>query len=90
MITMILSRRATEEARSSPGAGGGGLPSLESLRAPQTAEDASRMVSLGERLLVLGLEGAGSRLSHVERGALAAVFGAVLAKMKVTTYRRTF
>mgnify|MGYP006924442537 CR=1 FL=1 len=66
------------------------MPSLESLRAPQTAEDASRMVALGERLLLLGLEGAGSRLSHVERSALAAVFGAVLAKMKVTTNRLDF
>ena len=59
---------------------GGRLPRVNSLKIPQTKDDADRMVRLGEVMLFLGLEGA--RLSREDRGAMAAVLAAVLARMK--------
>ena len=68
--------------RGSGSNGGGGLPSLDSLRKPKTDSEAEQMILLGERMISLGLEGISS-LSSPEREALEAVFTTIVVKMKV-------
>ena len=58
------------------------MPSPDSLRKPKSDSEAEQMVSLGERMISLGLEGISS-LSSPEREALKAVFTTIVVKMKV-------
>ena len=76
-------RRSEGGSNASNGpSGSGGLPSPDALKVPKTVEEAEQMLQLGERMILVGLEGASS-LSHPEREALKAVFTNIFIKMKV-------
>eukprot|EP00092_Neocalanus_flemingeri_P015622 GFUD01016910.1.p1 GENE.GFUD01016910.1~~GFUD01016910.1.p1 ORF type:complete len:552 (+),score=129.19 GFUD01016910.1:89-1744(+) len=60
---------------------GGGLPSLESLKAPKTEEDAIKMIQLGEKMLSLGFEFSGSRLNHNEKSVLGTCLTTIVSKI---------
>ena len=62
---------------------GGGLPSVDSLKAPKNEEDAIKMIQLGEKMLSMGLEFSGSRLNQNERSVLGTCLTAIVSKILV-------
>jgi len=59
----------------------GGLPSVETLRAPKNNEEAVKFIQLGEKMLSLGFEFGGSRLSHNERSVLGTCLTTIMTKI---------
>ena len=61
----------------------GGLPSVESLKAPKNEEEAIKLIALGEKMLTLGFEFSGSRLNHNEKSILGTCLTAIVSKILV-------
>ena len=61
----------------------GGLPSVESLKAPKNEEEAIKLIQLGEKMLTLSLEFSGSRLNHNEKSILGTCLTAIVSKILV-------
>jgi len=59
----------------------GGLPSVESLKAPKNEEEAIKLIQLGEKMLSLGFEFSGSRLNHNEKSVLGTCLSAIMSKI---------
>ena len=59
----------------------GGLPSPETVKAPQNEEEAIKMIELGEKLLTMGLEFSGSRLNHNEKSILGSCLSTIVTKI---------
>jgi len=59
----------------------GGLPSLETLQAPQNEEEAIKMIQLGEKMLNMGFEFSGSRLNHNEKSILGSCLSTIVTKI---------